>query len=128
MQKNCRRRILTSENINYIIELAAESTLKTLGYDVMTARRGKDALEIYKENRGTIDMVILDMIMPEMSGGKTYDMLKRIDPDVKVLLASGYSINGEAKEILNRGCDGFIQKPFNMKKLSQQIRDILGKD
>jgi len=71
--------------------------------------------------------VILDMIMPVMGGGETYDRLKETNPDIKVLLSSGYSINGEASEILDRGCNGFIQKPFNVKELSRRIREILDK-
>ena len=71
------------------------------------------------------DIIILDMIMPEMSGGETYDRMKEINPNIKVLLSSGYSINGQATEILKRGCNGFIQKPFNMKQLSQELRKIL---
>jgi CheY-like chemotaxis protein len=63
--------------------------------------------------------------MPEMGGGETYDRLKELDPDVKVLLSSGYSLGGQATEILNRGCDGFIQKPFSMKDLSQKLRQII---
>jgi DNA-binding NtrC family response regulator len=73
-------------------------------------------------------MVILDLIMPDIGGGDTYDRLKEINPEIKVLLSSGYSIDGQASEILERGCSGFIQKPFNMKKLSQKIREILDKD
>lgn len=65
------------------------------------------------------------MIMPEMSGGKTFDMLKEIKPTLKVLLASGYSLNGEAKAILARGCDGFIQKPFSIGEISRKIREVL---
>ncbi len=63
--------------------------------------------------------------MPDMSGSDTYDRMKELDPDIKVLLASGYSINGQATEIMDRGCSGFIQKPFKMKELSQKLRDIL---
>jgi len=70
-------------------------------------------------------MAILDMIMPDMGGGETYDRMKEINPDIKVLLSSGYSIEGRATEILERGCDSFIQKPFNMRQLSQNIREIL---
>lgn len=73
-------------------------------------------------------MVILDMIMPHMGGGETYDRVKEINRNVKVLLSSGYSIDGEATEILNRGCNGFIQKPFNIKELSLKIREILDKE
>jgi two-component system cell cycle sensor histidine kinase/response regulator CckA len=68
------------------------------------------------------------MIMPDIGGGETYDQLKEINPKVKVLLSSGYSIDGQATEILERGCNGFIQKPFSMKELSQSIRKILGKE
>jgi len=67
------------------------------------------------------------MIMPDMGGGETYDRMKEINPDIKVLLSSGYSIDGEATEILERGCDGFIQKPFDMQELSRRIRKILDK-
>jgi len=67
------------------------------------------------------------MIMPDMNGGAVYDRLKQIAPNVKVLLSSGYSIDGQAAEIIERGCDGFIQKPFNLKQLSQKIREILDK-
>ena len=66
--------------------------------------------------------------MPDMSGGHTFDRLREINPDIKVLLSSGYSIDGQATEILKRGCDGFIQKPFNMKGLSQKLRQILDKE
>ena len=104
-----------------------ELLLEKLGYKTLVAGNGMDAIEIYKEKKNHIDMVILDMIMPEMDGGETYDKLKQINPDVKVLLSSGYSINSQATEILERGCDGFIQKPFTMKNLSQKIREVLGK-
>ncbi|GAF75482.1 unnamed protein product, partial [marine sediment metagenome] len=102
-----------------------EGILTELGYKVLPARSGKEAIEIYKKNKDNIDMVILDMIMPQMGGGVTYDRLKKINPNIKVLLSSGYSIDGQATEIVDRGCDGFIQKPFNIKALSQEVRKIL---
>ncbi len=98
-----------------------------MGYTVLVARDGKEAIQLYKENKDKIDIVILDMIMPDMGGGETYDRMKENNPDIKVLLSSGYSIDGEAEEILERGCDGLIQKPFNMKQLSGSIREILEK-
>jgi two-component system, cell cycle sensor histidine kinase and response regulator CckA len=107
-----------------IIEIA-EELFSRLGYNVLSAVGGKEAITIYEEQEERIDMVILDMIMPNMSGGETYDRLKNINPKVKVLLSSGYSINGQATEILGRGCNGFIQKPFKMKELSQKLREIL---
>ena len=62
--------------------------------------------------------------MPGMGGGEIYDALKEIDPKVKVLLSSGYSRDGHATDILNRGCDGFIQKPFSLQKLSEKLKQI----
>ncbi|MBW2019515.1 MAG: response regulator [Deltaproteobacteria bacterium] len=66
--------------------------------------------------------------MPNMGGGEAYDRMKEINPDAKVLLSSGFSIDGEASEILERGCNGFIQKPFTMNELSGKIGEILGKE
>ena len=99
--------------------------MEQFGYKGLTTRRGKEAIEAYKKNKEQIDIVILDMVMPDMSGSVTYDSLKEIDLDIKVLLASGYSINGKATDIMDRGCNGFIQKPFKMKELSQKLREIL---
>jgi len=106
---------------------ASEQMLEKMGYKVLVARSGKEAIELYKENKDKIDMVLLDMIMPGMGGGETYDRMKEVNPNVKVILSSGYSIDGRATEILERGCDGFIQKPFSMMELSQRIREILAK-
>jgi len=104
---------------------AGVGILTELGYKVLLARSGKEAIGIYKKSKEKIDIIILDMIMPVMGVGATYDRLKKINPDIKVLLSSGYSINGQATEILERGCNSFIQKPFNMRALSQEVRKIL---
>ena len=103
----------------------SELILKNSGYDVVIAKSGKEAIEVYKENHSRIDMVILDMILPDMDGGDTYDRLKEINPGIKVLLASGYDIDYQGSDIMERGCDGFIQKPFNMNELLEKIRGIL---
>ena len=89
------------------------------------ARSGKEGVDVYKKHREEIDLVILDMIMPDMGGGEAYDRMKEENPDVKVILSSGYSVDGQATEILERGCDAFIQKPFNIKEMSGKIREIL---
>jgi two-component system cell cycle sensor histidine kinase/response regulator CckA len=112
----------------YVVIDVGQQMLKTLGYTVFQARSGKEAIEVYRKNQNRVDMVILDMIMPEMSGGETYDRLKEINPDIKVLLSSGYSVEGQATDILERGCNGFIQKPFNTSVLSKKIREILDED
>jgi two-component system cell cycle sensor histidine kinase/response regulator CckA len=119
--------LLVVDDEGMILKVGKEM-LEALGYTVLVARSGKEAIDIYKAHTDKIHMVMLDMIMPDIGGGGTYDQLKEINPKVKVLLSSGYSIDGQATEILERGCNGFIQKPFNMKELSQSIKEILGKE
>lgn len=119
--------VLLVDDEDMIIDVG-QSMLEKMGYNVLIAKDGKEALEIYQKNEQEIDMVILDIIMPDIGGGETYDKLNEINPEIKVLLSSGYSIDGQAREILERGCNGFIQKPFNMKELSKKIREILNKD
>ena len=115
--------VLLVDDEDMIIDVGRRM-LKKLGYQVFIARDGNKAIEIFQKHPD-IDLVVLDMIMPKMGGGETYDRIKQIKPDAKVLLSSGFSINGQASEILNRGCNGFIQKPFNLQNLSQNIRAIL---
>jgi len=99
--------------------------LQALGYTVITAKNGEDAIEIYRGKKDTIDLVILDMIMPGMGGAETFEVLQTIKPEVIVLLSSGYSVNGRPAKMLEQGCRGFIQKPYNMAELSQAIRAAL---
>ena len=118
--------VLFVDDEEMIIDISVQ-LLKKIGYEVLTAHNGKDAIEIYKQNADRVAIVILDLIMPGMGGGEVYDRLKEIDSNVKVLLSSGYSIDGQAAEILDRGCDGFIQKPFKLNELSKKLRDIIAK-
>ena len=99
--------------------------LEKLGFSVLTATSGMEALDIFKVNKDCIDLVVLDMIMPSMGAGDTYDGLRAIDPAIKVLLSSGYGIDDQTNELLKRGCKGFIQKPFNMQVLSTKIEEIM---
>ena len=108
-----------------MVAVISDQMLTQLGHKVFLARSGPDALSIFQEHREKIDLVILDMIMPGMSGAETFERLKAIDPGVNVLLSSGYALNGQAEDILRRGCRGFIQKPFTSEQLSQKIREIL---
>ena len=118
--------ILLVDDEEMIIDVGVQ-LLEKLGYTVLEARGGKEAIQIYQENKDNIDMIILDMIMPDIGGSETYDKIKTMDPEVKVLLSSGYSVDGQATEILKKGCNGFIQKPFNLKRLSRKIREVLNK-
>ena len=124
---NVGRTILFVDDEDIISEVG-EALLKELGFRVMLAGNGEEAIDIYKQHWNEIDMVMLDMIMPDISGGETYDFLKGINSKIKVLLSTGYSLNGHATEILERGCDGFIQKPFNLNQLSRSIREVLDKE
>ena len=108
-----------------IIREVGVPILEAFGYEAIVAKNGEEALETYHLNAGRIDLVILDMIMPDMHGSEVFDKLKEMNPHVKVLLASGYSIDGPASEIMARGCSGFIQKPFIPSKLSRLLKEIL---
>jgi PAS domain S-box-containing protein len=116
--------ILLVDDEQMILDIG-KAMLAELGYHPLLAHSGQEALEIYTREREKIDLVILDMIMPVMGGGDTYDRLRALNAGVKVLLASGYSLSGEAGQILKRGCNGFIQKPFNLEELSRKIRQVL---
>ncbi|MCG8552642.1 MAG: PAS domain S-box protein [Desulfobacterales bacterium] len=109
-----------------VILQVGQPMLESLGYKVMSATDGKTAVEIFRQLSDKIDLVILDVIMPGMSGGAIFDALKEINPQVQVLLASGYSLSGQAEEILARGCVGFIQKPFSLEQLSVKLRAVFG--
>lgn len=117
--------ILLVDDEEMILEVGS-ALLMSLGYTVITATDGRDAVNAYRDKRSKIDLVILDMVMPGMSGGETYDALKKINKAVKVILSSGYSIDKEAKDIIKRGGNAFIQKPFNLEALSKKVREVFG--
>ena len=117
--------VLMVDDEKMILDVCAPM-LASLGYSALTAATGVEAIEIFREKRDVIDLVILDMIMPDMGGGEVFDRMNAIASDVRVLLSSGYSIDGQATEIISRGCAGFIQKPFNTKQLSEKLAEILG--
>jgi PAS domain S-box-containing protein len=116
--------ILVVDDEEVIINVS-RMILEALGYKVFMARSGQEAIEVYRDKKEEIDLVVLDMIMPAMGGENTFDILKTINPDVKVILSSGYSINGQATRIMERGCRAFIQKPFGARELSQKVREVL---
>jgi len=100
--------------------------LEKLGHRVIIAHGGKDAVVMYRMNRDRIDLVIMDMIMPDMSGGEAIEKIRSINPEVKVILSSGYSLNGMAREIMDRGgVQAFLQKPFQLEKLAAKINEVL---
>jgi nitrogen-specific signal transduction histidine kinase/ActR/RegA family two-component response regulator len=104
-----------------------QEMLAGLGYRVLVAPGGAEALEIYRAQHETIDLVILDMIMPGMGGGEVLDGMKAVDPGVRIILSSGYSLNGMARNIMERGAMLFLQKPFHRDDLSRKVREALEK-
>ena len=98
--------------------------LQKLGYSVLEARDGQEALEVFENNKNTVDLVILDMRMP-YNGGRAFDQLKLIKSDVKVLIASGYTEDQQIREMFKQGCMGFIQKPFSINLLSEKVLTAL---
>jgi PAS domain S-box-containing protein len=119
--------VLLVDDEQMIIEVGRE-VLGALGYNVLVATSGHEALRIFQERWRDIGLVMLDLIMPGLSGGETFDQLKKINPGINVLLCSGYSLSGQAIDILDRGCDGFIQKPFKLRELSLKLREILDRN
>ncbi len=116
--------ILLVDDEAIIIEVTSE-ILEELGYRVLIAENGEEAVRLYEANRDQVDLVILDMIMPGIGGAQVYEQLKRLNPDVSVILSSGYSINSEAMSVMEKGIRFFLQKPFTVTDLSAMVRDAL---
>lgn len=116
--------ILLVDDEQLIIEVM-QDILENLGYQILTANSGAKAISIYKAQKDEIDVVILDVIMPGMGGLETFEAIKSINPDVKVILSSGYCVDHIVKKIMDRGCRAFIKKPFNIETISQKLREVL---
>ena len=120
-----RETVLIVDDEQTIREVVVDM-LKGLGYRVMTAASGEEALTVYREKERNIDLVIMDMVMPGLGGAAAIDGIRLMDPDVGIVLASGYSLDGQAQTVLNRGGNiRFMQKPFSMAELSRIVRDML---
>jgi len=117
--------ILLVDDEKIIVDVVG-SMITGLGYQLMIARSGEEAVELFRADPGRIDLVIMDMVMPGMGGGKAIDLIKTINPQARVILASGYSLEGEAEKIIDRGgAQLLLQKPFMIADLSKKIRQVL---
>ena len=103
----------------------ASHMLAKLGYTVFQAASGKEALALYREKQSAIDLVILDMIMPGITGSQMLKLLKEMNPEVRIILSSGYSLQGDVQALMEMGCRGFIQKPYNFVELSNIVHQNL---
>ena len=117
--------ILGVDNEPQILQMCKRARDR-MGYEVLLAASGEAALEVLRANPQRVSLVILDMLMPGMSGRQTFLRLREIAPSVKVLLSSGYGVEEQATEILEQGCDGFLQKPYDLKVLSAKLQELLG--
>ena len=102
--------------------------LQNLGYTVLLAENGLDAVEIYENNPHLVDLVLLDMIMPKAGGHETFYKLRQIDPKAKVLLSSGFVSEEEVHDLLQQGACGFLPKPHRLPVVAQAIRDALDRE
>jgi CheY-like chemotaxis protein len=119
--------ILLVDDEKYIRELGVE-LLTDVGYQVFTATDGEGALELYRKEQKSIDLVILDLVIPGMGGKKCYEEILKINPQAKILIVSGYSINGPGQEAMEAGAKGFVGKPFEVSNLLTTIRNILDEE
>lgn len=119
-----RGNILLVDDEKIVREATAEM-LKELGYKVIECRDGKEAVELFRDIHHDVDAVILDMVMPKLSGPKAFEAMREINPGIKILLASGFSMNGAAIDLLKAGAAGFLQKPYQIEELSQKLHEIL---
>jgi CheY-like chemotaxis protein len=100
--------------------------LETLGYEVIEARDGLEAVEIFRRRAAEIDLVILDLVMPRLTGEAALGQMRRIAPAVPAILVSGYDESGRIREIVAAGFGGFLQKPFRRQDLGKKVRELLG--
>ena len=117
-------RILVIEDEKIVTDVIL-AMLERLGYHALSAVSGAEGINIAETFKGDIDLALLDIRLPDMDGGGVYHRLKAYKPDLKVIVCSGYAIDGPAQEILDAGAEGFIQKPFTLNTLSEKIKEVL---
>jgi two-component system, cell cycle sensor histidine kinase and response regulator CckA len=119
-----RETVLMVDDEKTVLMVSTE-LLEAMGYGVVATGSGKEAIELYRKQKDGIDVVILDMVLLDMGGGEVFEAMKEINPNIKVILSSGYTLDGQASVIMKQGCKAFIQKPFSMDDLSRKIREVL---
>ncbi len=115
--------VLLADDEEMILEIGAQM-LKRLGFNVIGAENGRKAIELFQDNKEIVDIVILDLVMPDLGGAEAVEAIKKIKPDVHIMLSSGYGRDRKTNEIM-KNCSGFIQKPFSMKELSEAIQAFM---
>ena len=108
-----------------ILRRTSRSILKSIGYKVLVAENGQKGVELFLENRDAVDLVLMDMIMPEMNGMECFREIRRVQPDIPVILSSGFTHEDDIRTLTEEGLNGFLQKPYTSLKLSRAIRKVL---
>lgn len=120
-----RGRVLVVDDDELVLKSTAR-LLRSLGYDTLTAVDGAEAVAVFEERCESIDLVLLDMVMPNLGGTQTYHILRKLDPRVRVLLTSGYSDHQNVEALLDAGAHGFLPKPLQVSELQDQVAAALG--
>ena len=102
--------------------------LQRIGFNTLTASNSAEACQVFNDKKDHIDLVVLDVIMPDENGTTTYKRLKRINPEIRVLISTGFGRDRNIEEILTDSHNGFIQKPFKFKEFIKKIDAILPKN
>jgi CheY-like chemotaxis protein len=116
--------ILLIDDEDIVINIS-EMMLKRLGYRVLKAHSGYEGLKLFEKNKSKIDLIISDLEMPKMNGNEVMDKLREIDPQIKVMLSSGALTDADEKNVMNKGFNGFIKKPYNMNTLCEKMAEII---
>jgi len=116
--------ILLIDDEEMVINIS-EMMLKRLGYRVLKAHSGYEGLQLFEENKSKIDLIISDLEMPKMNGEEVMDKIREIDPQIKVMLSSGALTDADEKNVMNKGFNGFIKKPYNMNTLCEKMAEII---
>jgi two-component system, cell cycle sensor histidine kinase and response regulator CckA len=122
-----KARILLVDDESVVRDVGAKM-LESLGYDVVCCQDGAEAVSLYEDQSGQIDLVVMDMVMPRMNGRDAFRRMKKLNPEARVLLCSGFSMDGAAQAMIEEGMLGFLDKPFDLATLAQRVEEALGDD
>ena len=122
-----KRTALIVDDDDIVLEVE-EFMCKKIGFEVLKAKSGMQACRLYQDEKDHIDLVVLDMIMPDEHGAKTYKQLKKINPNIKVLVSSGMGKDNSVRKIINDWPNGFLPKPIKFEEFTKSVDTILSRN
>jgi two-component system, cell cycle sensor histidine kinase and response regulator CckA len=105
--------------------MALEALLDALGYKVIATADAAEAMDAFSQQADTVDLVMSDLILPRISGPELYDQLRELRPGLPCIIMSGYPLEDESERLKRHGIHHWLQKPFNMRRLSELVHDVL---